>query len=92
MDKPKYMIFLRSPIDSALRQILSQYIINQDNLEFIICSEWEQNGAFVYLKASNAKLETSWGINIPLQSVLSIANFNEKNPLGFALKKHETSS
>lgn len=92
MDKPKYMIFLKSPIDTALREILGQYIVKKDNIEFIICSEWEQNGAFIYLKASNSQSETSWGINIPFQTVLAIANFSDTNPIGFNLKRAQSKS
>lgn len=86
MDKAKFMVFLRTPIDAQLREILSTYIAKQGGLEFMICSEWEQNGAFIYLKAAKVKSDLKWGINIPASAVLSVADFSETNPLGFARK------
>ena len=87
MEKAKYMVFLRNPIDESLKALLSGYIVKQSGLEFIFCSEWEQNGVFVYLKAANYKENQQWGINIPLNSVLSVADFSEERNIGFTTKR-----
>ena len=86
MDKVKYMVFLRKPVDVSLKALLKGYIVEQSELEFIFCSEWEQNGVFVYLKAANHKANQQWGINIPLNSVLSVADFSEEKNIGFTSK------
>ena len=86
MDKAKYMVFLRSPIDAQLRELLKGYIAKQDTLEFMICSEWEQNGSFVFVKAANFKTDNRWGLCIPVAAVLTVADFSEANPLGFTHK------
>ena len=82
MDKAKYMVFLRKPIDEGLRALLSGYVREQASL-VIFCSEWEQNGVFIYLKAANFHANQQWGINIPLNAVLSVANFSEERNIGF---------
>ena len=87
MEKAKYMVFLRNPIDESLKALLSGYIVKQSGLEFIFCSEWEQNGVFVYLKAANYKENQQWGINIPLNSVLSVADFSEERNIGFTTRR-----
>ncbi|MGK0375022.1 MAG: hypothetical protein ACJA2E_001498 [Arenicella sp.] len=86
MDKAKYMVFLRKPIDENLRTLLKSYILESSGLEYILCSEWEQNGVFVYLKAADYQANQQWGINIPLNAVLSVADFNEARNIGFTTK------
>ena len=86
MEKAKYMVFLRNPVDERLRTLLNSYIVKQSDLEFIFCSEWEQNGVFIYLKAANYQANQQWGINIPLNSVLSVADFTEERNIGFTPK------
>lgn len=86
MDKAKYMVFLRKPLDPSLKTLLNGYIVEQAGLEFILCSEWEQNGVFVFLKAANHQANQQWGINIPLNSVLSVADFSEEKNIGFTPK------
>jgi hypothetical protein len=87
MDKAKYMVLLRNPIDESLKALLSGYIVNQSGLEFIFCSEWEQNGVFVYIKAANYQKHQQWGINIPLSSVLSVADFSEERNFDFTTQR-----
>lgn len=84
VDKAKFMVFLRSPVDAQLRELLTGYIAKEGILEFLICSEWDQSGAFVYLKAANFKTDSRWGISIPVSAILSVADFSEANPLGFS--------
>ncbi|MFQ3245052.1 MAG: hypothetical protein ACI9SP_001699 [Arenicella sp.] len=86
MDRAKCMVFLRKPIDESLRALLSGYVREQAGLEFIFCSEWEQNGALVYLKAANYQANQQWGINITLNAVLSVADFSEEKNIGFSTK------
>lgn len=73
-------------MDSQLRTLLSRYLAKDDGLEFAFCSEWEQNGAFIYLKLAKAKQDSEWGINVPAMSILSIADFSPEKPLGFTSK------
>lgn len=91
MDKAKDMVFLRKPIDESLRVLLSDYLREQAGLEFIFCSEWEQSGVFVYLKAANYQANQQWGINIPLSAVLSVADSSEEKNIGFTTELNQKS-
>ena len=90
MEKAKFMVFLRTPVDPQLKEILKGYIAQEAALEFLICSEWDQNGSFVFLKATNFKTDGRWGINIPVSAVLSVADFAEANPVGFTRPQTHT--
>lgn len=86
MDKAKFMVFLKTPVDVQLREILKGYIASDAGLDFLICSEWEQNGSFIYLKVVHAKAENHWRINVPVTAVLSVADFSESTSVGFTRK------
>ena len=86
MEPFKYMVFFKNPLDTQLRELLSSYLAKQDNLEFVFCTEWEQNGLFIYLKLAKSKQQSQWGINVPAMSVLSIADFSEERSVGFSKK------
>lgn len=78
-----FMVFFRNPMDTQLRTLLNSYLAKDGDLEFAFCSEWEQNGAFIYLKLAKAKQDSEWGINVPAMSVLSIADFSAQKSMGF---------
>ena len=67
VETTKYMVFFKNPMDAQLRELLSTYIAKQGDLEFVFCSEWEQNGLFLYLKLAKSQKQAQWGINVPAQ-------------------------
>ncbi|MFT5612128.1 MAG: hypothetical protein ACI9WC_000533 [Arenicella sp.] len=47
MDKAKYMVFLRNPIDESLKVLLNAYIVNQSGLEFIFQRMGRTESSFI---------------------------------------------